>query len=117
MFEKVIFSHKLHEAATIDAVNNKDYGNCYTVAIAVHDAYVVQVTLPHFLLPVVVPYMWSPPATRASTLPVATIVVVQILNSYIYHYGKDSGTVQPRNDHTLPLESIIDQNKKYSNDY
>ena len=55
--------------------------------------------------------MWgAPPATTASTVPVSTIVLGKTLDLEISRDRKDSSTVYPRNDHTLPPESIIAQN-------
>ena len=38
-------------------------------------------------------------------------------NSEMSYYGKDSSTVQPRNDDRMPLESIISHNIDSSDDY
>ena len=50
------------------------------VTVSVHDAAEVQFPLPLIFLPVGVPYVVSPPVTRASTVPVAIIVGGQTSN-------------------------------------
>ena len=62
-----------------------------------------QVPFHPIFLPVISPYVGSYPATLLSTVHISTIVGGQMSNSEISHDGKDRITVQPRNDHMLPL--------------
>ena len=81
-----------------DTANNNNDGNCDVVAVAVYNTASLQVQLPPIFLLVVIPYVGASTATKASTVPIKTIVGGQTSNSEISHDEQDSNTVQPQND-------------------
>ena len=68
------------ESATSGAGDNINDGDCDAVAVAIHKSDLLQFPLYPLFLTVVITYVGAPPPTRASIVPVATIVRGQTSN-------------------------------------
>ena len=106
----------MEEAEITDTANNNYDIYCDAVAVVVHNVAAVQVPLPPLCLPVGMHYVGSPPYTRASTVPVETIIGGHISNLFISNDSQYISIVQPKNDHTMPLKIIIAHNTDSSDD-
>ena len=106
----------MEEEEITDAANNNYDVYFNAVAVVVHNVSVLQVPLPSLFLPVGMHYVRSPSYTRASTVPVETIIGGHISNLFISNDSQYISIVKPKNDHTMPLKIIIAHNTDSSDD-